>query len=143
MCSDALLVWALCKAGGFSIAGALRHRVAKAKRIAEVMQGAENDIVNRRRKEAITAVRHWTERKIEERGITALAEPERSERWAQLRVAMHNRLDRELAPLVPRTFEPHHALPQKVLSRASLDRYLPLGLNALSDKLNRAGVMVR
>jgi hypothetical protein len=140
---DALHVWALCKAGGWSIKAALRRRVAKALEIAAKMQGAENRRVEETRKELIHGatlrLAEWAKRPE----LLVLPEALRLERWEAEKVVSVARVRAELAELRPRMFEPHHAMPLKVLSNTSLDRHRYAALKFLSDKLSEVRIPVR
>lgn len=135
MRADALLVWAYCKAGGRSIAKTLRFRVAKAKQLAQVRQDAENARRAGLRREAARQAASWANARLAE-----TTDPERIE---AIKANARIRFEREAAQLMPVLVMPHEALPGKILSRASLDRYLPSALELLADRLAAAGVPCR
>jgi hypothetical protein len=135
MKADALLVWASCKATGRSIAKALRYRFIRAKAAAEVMQAAENDRRAVLRREAARQAAAWANER--------LAETSDPERCAAIKHNARIRFEREAAELLPMRIWPHEAMPGRILSRASLDRYLPAALESLAERLAAARVPVR
>jgi len=143
MAADAVLLWSFCKAGGFSITAALRARTERAKRMAARMQEEENQRIQRERKLAIVEAGRWRDEKAKEMGLASMPEPERHERWQELTEGMRSRIAADHERLKPVVFLPWQAVPEKILSRTSLDRYLPAGLAFLAEQLHDARVPVR
>jgi hypothetical protein len=150
MACDAVLLWSMCKAGGFSIARLLRERTVKAKTMAERMAAAEWERVRkpieRARKQVIVDAGKWRDAQALEGGLNAMGEADKAQAWADLTAQMmatirtgHEAL---VIPMKP-TVLPWQAMPEKILSRSSLDRYLPAGLAYLAEQLHRAQVLVR
>jgi hypothetical protein len=143
MLCDAILLWAFCKASGASIAGALRARVARAKAIAEVQEAAENE----RRKDELEHVRadilRWAQRLAEERRLSERTGEDRIEGVARIKAAALARQDEAAERLRPISVLPHDAMPEKVLSRATLDRMLPRATTLIAGRLEAARVPVR
>jgi len=131
MACDAVLLWAMCKAGGFSIARLLRERSAKAKAMAERMAAAEYQ----RAKASLLDEGRSLLARAHELQARGEADPEIARRAIQVR--------NELAALKPPVALPWQVMPEKILSRSSLDRYLPAGLAYLAEQLHRARVRVR
>jgi hypothetical protein len=150
MACDAVLLWAMCKAGGFSIARMLRERTIKAKAMAERMAAGEWERLkqdySRARKQIIVEGGKWRDTEARDLKLHAMGEAEKAQAWADLTAQMMARIDDELAALKPPmkpTVLPWQAMPEKILSRSSLDRYLPAGLAYLAEQLHRAHVPVR
>ncbi|KLK91408.1 hypothetical protein AA309_20115 [Microvirga vignae] len=135
MRADAVLVWAFCKATKRSIAKSLRGRVARARAIASRMQDGENGRRSELRAALARQVAAWANERLV--GVT---DPERV---AAIKHNAHIRFEREIADLHPVQIAPHQAMPSRILSRASLDRYLPSALEMLADRLAAARVPVR
>lgn len=143
MSSDAVLVWSFCKAADVSIAGTLRARVARAKAIAAVQEAEENKRRARCLDVERAAIFSWAQRLAGERDIASRPELARTEGLARIKAAALARRDEAAERLGPVTVYPHEAMPEKVLSRASLDRHLPRALRLLSERLTDALVTVR
>lgn len=140
---DAVQLWAFCKAGRFSIAGILRRRATWAKRLAENMTIAEN---NRRRthlRDETAEILVWSERMAAERGLRDRTGPAYVEGRARLIAAAQARHIDARARHIPIVVAPHEAVPNKVLSRASLDRWLPRGLGLVCKALIARETVIR
>jgi hypothetical protein len=150
MACDAVLLWAMCKAGGFSIARIVKERTVKAKAMAERMAAAEwertGKPIEQARKRAIVEAGRWRDEQAEQLQLNIMGEDDKAQAWADLTAQMRTRIDQELEglkiPMKP-TVLPWQAMPEKILSRSSLDRYLPAGLSYLAEQLHRAHVPVR
>jgi len=153
MACDAVLLWSMCKAGGFSIAALLRERTVKAKAIAERMMVEEWEKmrptwepISRERKRVIIEAGRWRQAQADELGLNAMREAAKAQAWADLTAQMHARIRQGHKGLTIPTKPvvlPWQALPEKVLSRTTLDRYLPAGLSYLAEQLHEARVPVR
>lgn len=153
MACDAVLLWSLCKAGSFSIAALLRERTVKAKAMAMRMAAAEWEKmrpiwepISRQRKQVIIEAGQWRQAQAVALGLNAMREADKEQTWAdltaQMRVRISKGLDAHPMPMKPVVL-PWQAMPEKVLSRTTLDRYLPAGLAYLAEQLHRARIPVR
>jgi hypothetical protein len=131
MACDAVLLWAMCKAGGFSIAGVLRERNVKAKAMAARMATAE---LQRAKAPLLDEARALLAR-AQDLKARGESDPEIGRQGQEIK----DQIQAIRAPLIL----PWQALPEKILSRTSLDRYLPAGLSYLAEQLHRAHVPVR
>lgn len=117
---DAALIWAWCKARSLSIRSVLRFRVTRAKALADNMTIAAN-----------------------ERQVRDLQGDERAEGSRRIKAAALSRHDDAARELKPVKVQPHEAMPEKVLSRTTLDRRLPEALALFAMRLAEARVTVR
>lgn len=131
MACDAVLLWALCKAGGFSIAALLRERTVKAKAKAERM--AEEEMHMAKKPLLKEAAELLVRARSSDPGMSG--DPAIAVRAAEVRAS----LKAIRKPIVL----PWQVMPEKVLSRTTLDRYLPAGLAYLAEQLHEARVPVR
>jgi hypothetical protein len=153
MACDAVLLWAMCKAGGFSIARMLRERTLKAKTMAERMAAAEWEKmlpavreIERKRKQVIVDAGRWRDEQAKELQLNAMGEADKAQAWEELSALMRHRIADGLSqhpiPMKPVVL-PWQAMPEKILSRSSLDRYLPAGLAFLAGQLHEGRVPIR
>lgn len=128
---DAVLIWAMCKAGGFSIARILRERTIKAKAMAERMAAAEFQ----RAKAPLLEEARVLLSQAGELAAQGESDPEIGQRALEVQG--------KLLALRPPLIQPVEAMPEKNLSRSTLDRYRTACLDYLAEQLDRAHVTVR
>jgi hypothetical protein len=136
--ADALCVWAMAKGYKLSLRAALRHRAEAAKAKAADMQAREN---LRRTKERMRLAKQLA---AETSAVLAHERVEPgTERARQIRDTATAEFKAACAGLEAVMYLPHEVVPHLILSRATLDKWLPRALNLLAERLQAAGVPLR
>lgn len=136
LAADALNLWAACKAIDRSIADVLRARNQRARTIAECMQRCQNRALDRARAAAANEVSSWANRRMAD----GPCDPERASR---IKASAHIRFERAVKDLRPVMIKFSQAMPGKVLSRTSLDRYRYAASSMICERLAGMGEVVR
>lgn len=138
MRADALGVWAMGKAAGLSVSRLLRGRAQRAAQAAQRAQDKENARRAELRRSLASDTVAWANAEL------AQATDDIERRAIRHEAAIrYNRLVLTTPNLHDVVIRPSEVLAHKVLSRASLDRYLPAALNTLAQRLTEADVPVR
>lgn len=136
LAADALNLWAACKATDRSIAAVLRTRNQQAAVVAGRMERGQNAALAKARASQANDVASWANRRLAD----GPCDPERA---ARIKASAHIRFERAVKDLRPVMVKPSEAMPGKVLSRTSLDRYRYAGSAMISERLAGMGQVVR
>lgn len=136
LAADALNLWAACMATDRSIAEVLRARNQQAAVIAGRMQRCQNGALERARYAAACEVTSWANRRLAD----GPCDPERA---ARIKASAHIRFERAVKDMRPVLVKPSAAMPGKVLSRTSLDRYRYAASAMISERLVEQGEVAR
>lgn len=134
--ADAITLWALHKASGRSLKGALRGRAARAAVLAKAAQSGADTKLLEQRQAAAKEVAAWAAK----RRFLSDGSPGHLTR---IRVNAHLRMQRRAEDLRPVMIKPADMMPDKVLSQTSLDRHRWVAGQAIADGLQRDRVVVR
>jgi len=138
--SDALNLWAACKARGTSIKEVLRLRNQEAVRVATLREKDENAKRDAERRAVAKEVATWANGRIKVSDGTAGAR-------ARIMANAQIRLERELTAkgiLAAQVFvKPSTVMPDKVLSQTSMDRHRYVAAVTISGQLQAMRVTVR
>ena len=138
--SDALSLWAFCKANNIKIAHILKKRNRDAReRVVHLQKLADkNEAMIQKRREIASQVSAWANARIFQSDGSI-------EQVSRIKENAKIRFEREIiaANCQPVKITLQDAMPDKVLSRTSLDRFRKDAAEKLSDCLNKKGVGVR
>jgi len=133
---DALNVWAMADAWSLNLAGIMRARAKAAADLARVMERDENARRRAARAQEAARVAAWGNARLDRSDGSAEARE-------RIRANAMIRLSREVEDLRPVLVKPSQAMPDKVLSRTSMDRHGYRAMMAIAVGLEAKGARVR